>query len=215
MAVKLVTGPAEEPVSLAEAKSFLRVDSSSEDLFITSLIKAATQFAEKATGRVFITQTWDLTLDAFPFTAKQNAGWWDGMREGSIVDLVDRKGLIEIPKPPLQSITHLKTFDTGNAEATFDSANYFVDTQSTPGRLALNHGVTWPSTALRPVNGIQIRFDAGFGSATDVPQPIKQAILMLAAHWYENHEAIVTGTISKEVEFGTKALLQPYEVVRL
>jgi hypothetical protein len=196
-------------------KDFLRVDGTTEDALISSLIVAARQMAERMTGCVFISQTWELWLDVFPSQRRPGADWWDGMREGPLTDLTQAIRHIEIPKAPLQSVAFFKTFDTSNTESTFDAANYFVDSVSTPGRVVLNSGSVWPSTALRPANGICIRFVAGYGNASAVPEQIKQAIKMIAGHWFENREAVVTGTISKEVEFGAKALLQSFEVMRL
>ncbi|HDR1907263.1 TPA: phage gp6-like head-tail connector protein [Pasteurella multocida] len=43
--------------------------------------------------------------------------------------------------------------------------------------------------------------------------PIRQAILMTIAHWYEHREAVFTGTITKEIELGTWRLIQPYRIM--
>jgi hypothetical protein len=66
MPLQLITPAAEEPVSLAEAKRHLRVESADDDALIGSLISAARQSAETLTGRQFVTARWKLVLDSFP-----------------------------------------------------------------------------------------------------------------------------------------------------
>src|SRR5690242_18760477 len=58
----LIAGPGEEPVSLAEAKAFARIDGSDEDALVGALIAAARLHVESLTGRALITQTWRLVL---------------------------------------------------------------------------------------------------------------------------------------------------------
>ena len=153
MAFVLKTSPASEPVSLAEAKNFLRIIDIDDDALINSLIIAVRQKAETWMRRALITQTWTLWLDASP----------DGLN-------------LSIPLSPLQSVTYIKSYNLVNVASTFDVIKYFVDTASTPGRVALNDGQTWP-TALRRINAMEVEFVAGFGPASNVPETIKQGIL--------------------------------------
>ncbi len=153
MAFVLKTSPTSEPVSLAEAKNFLRIIDSDDDALINSLIIAVRQKAETWMRRALITQTWTLWLDASP----------DGLN-------------LSIPLSPLQSVTYIKSYNLVNVASTFDVIKYFVDTASTPGRVALNDGQTWP-TALRRINAMEVEFVAGFGPASNVPETIKQGIL--------------------------------------
>jgi len=190
MALKLITPPATEPVSLAEVKTHLRVDITDDDDLITALVVAAREYCEAFQNRAYITQTWELTLDEFPETP------------------------LVIPKPPLQSVSSVKYIDYEGTETVFDAANYIVDTSSEPGRLTLAYGVTWPTVTLQRLNGVKITFTAGYGdSASDVPQTVKQAILLLVGHWYENREASLVGSVSREIEFAVHALLWPERVV--
>lgn len=186
MGLKLITVPAIEPVSLPEAKLHLRVDIDDDDTAIVGQIMAARRWAEKATWRAFNTQTWELTLDAFP-----GVTW------------------IQLPWPPLQSVTSVKyTVDAGT-EYTYASSNYIVDVDNEPGKIVLKSTSTWPSDTLYPVNGVRIRFVAGYGDdAEDVPEHYRQAILLLLGHWYENREqVVVSGAVPKEVPLGVEALL--------
>jgi len=193
MALKIVTEPAAEPVTTAEAKSHLRVDISTDDTLIGSLITAARQMTEQITRRTLITQTWELTEDDWP-----------------------GGDTIVIPLPPLQSISSIKYTDDDGVEATFGTANYVVDTMSEPGRVRLTSGASWPSDTLQELNGVTIRFVAGYGTAgSAVPQAMRQAMLMLLGHWYENREAVLlSGAIPKEIPFAVDALLWPYRIFR-
>ena len=66
MTSTLIAGPGEDPVTLAEAKAFCRIDSSDEDALVEALIAAARLQVESLTGRALVTQSWRLTLDCAP-----------------------------------------------------------------------------------------------------------------------------------------------------
>lgn len=191
MPLFLVTAPAAEPVDLATAKAHLRVDIPDDDALITSLIATARQHAEAITRRALITQTWDLVLDAWPDD--------------------DR---IDIPLPPLQSVTSITYKDSAGAAYTVPATDYIVDTVSSPGRVVLGYGKTWPSTALYPAGAITVRFTAGYGDATAVPEAIKAAIKLLVAHFYENREPVVIGKAMNDLPLTIEALLWPFRVLR-
>lgn len=204
----LVTPPAAEPIALADAKLHLRVTTSSEDSLITSYIKAARVLCENYSQKAFVTQTWKLFLDGWPRSSKRDT-WWDGVREGSINDLFLVKRDLELPRAPLVSVTHIKVYDAAEVATTLDSDTYGVDSSSNPGRIYLQSGQTWPTVG-RPSNGIEIQYVAGYGSASDVPDDIKTAILMLIAHLYENR-----GDVDTELPTTVQALLGAHVKVRL
>ena len=56
---------------------------------------------------------------------------------------------------------------------------------------------------------------AGYGAATGVPQAIRQGILLLAAHFYENREAVSMEPGAAELPLGVAALWRPYRVLGL
>ncbi len=195
MALKLITASTVEPVTLIEAKTHCRVDGTDEDTLIAGLIVAAREYVEGYQNRALIAQTWELVLDAWP------AG-----------------NAIEIPKPPLQSITSIKYKNSDGTESTWEATNYIVDTDSYLGKVVLADGAAWPSDELHPAGAIRIRFVAGYppeGEGEDidyranVPQRVKQATLLLIGHWYENREAAVTGGnfSTKELPLAVDALL--------
>lgn len=186
-ALKLVTPPAVEPVAVAnDLKTHLRIDHTDEDTYLAGLISAARTVFEDLTGRALITQTWRLTLDAWP-------------------DDDD----IEIPRWPLQSVTSIVYYDTDGNSTTWSSNEYLVDTESEPGRVVLKDSFSWPGASLRSMNPIQITYVSGLGDdADDVSEQIKQAIRLLAAHYYENREPVIsTGSVPKEVPFTIESLI--------
>jgi len=165
--IKITTAPAAEPVTESEAKLHCRVDHSTEDAIFTRLIEVARIQCENISGRAFVTRTYTAMLDRWPSTP------------------------FELPYPPLASITSIKYYDdAGSAAATVSSANYYVDTNSEPGRVALVSGADWPSTTLRDINGVEIIYTAGYGNAAAVPDQYKQAMLLLIGHLYENRESV-------------------------
>jgi uncharacterized phiE125 gp8 family phage protein len=83
-----------------------------------------------------------------------------------------------------------------------------VDRAGTPGTVKTLYGQTWPPH-LRDDNAISVTWWGGYGaSGTSVPAAIRHAILMLVGHWYDGaRSGVLTGSISKEIEFGVKSLL--------
>lgn len=181
----LITAPTEEPVSVDELRAHLR-DVSDPDATLTRLIKAATEYVEGATGIALISQVRELTLDSWPMTG-DGLGWWDGEREGAISSGAPR--FVEFSRSPLISITSVTTFDEASSPSVWDASNYFADTGSRPGRLALNAGGVWP-VATRSAAGIKIRYVAGHADPESAPNDLALAVLQIAAHWYQNRELV-------------------------
>lgn len=185
MILKQTSAPATEPITITEAKLQCRVEiSDDDDLFNNIIIPGARQYIEDAARRAFITQTWRLSLDKWPDC-----------------------NYIQLPKPPLISVTSVTYTDNAGSATVLSSALYGVDTDSEPGRVVLNYGEVWPSNTLRTMNPIQIVYVAGYGAASAVPARFKQAILLLVGHWYENREGVMLGTISKEIELAVESLI--------
>jgi uncharacterized phiE125 gp8 family phage protein len=182
MALKLSVPPEAEPITLEEAKLHCKVEVDDDDDLIEALITAAREYCEGFQRRAYITQTWELWLDSFPSTP------------------------LTLPLPPLQSVDSIKYYDTDNIETEFEE--YYVDTNSEPGRLELNYGESWPTVILRDINSVCITFTAGYGGAGDVPQKVKQAILLIVSAWYENRENFIsTGAMPKDIPLGAASLL--------
>lgn len=209
-ALEEVTAPAVEPLTLTEAKDFLRVSGSDDDTLITSLIVAARLAVEQYTNRKLITQTWDLWMDDFPGTSRARSNETSGVYQASISTITGPKNSLELMISPLQSVTYLKTYDEDDADTTMTSTLYQVDTKGRRPRLSLKDGSVWPSTILRPTNGIQIRCVAGYGNAsTDVPQPLIEGVRHTLVHYYDCRGA--ASGVPKMV----MAMLNPYRVVNI
>ncbi len=184
-----LTAAGSEPVTVDEMKAQARLDTIPEgSSYMTGLIAAASEQARQITGRALITETWTLTLDAWPGSSA--CAWWDGMREGAIGMLEGESILIR--KAPFLAVSSVKTVAEDGTLTTWSSSNYFSAVENGFGRLTKVNGATWPDMAppVRQRSGIVITFTAGYGTlAADVPAPIRHAIKLIAAHMYENREA--------------------------
>lgn len=160
-----LTPPALEPVTVSEARNHLRIDNTNtqDDALIASLITTARQCAEQWLSRSLITQTWRLFLDHVP-----------------------TENIIELPRPPLISIEHIKSHNDADEETIFPAEAYLVDTARQPGRIILRSGASWPDPT-RSANALEIQFSAGYGTtAEDVPAAIRQGILIHVASLFSD-----------------------------
>ena len=194
MKVKLITGPSVEPVSYAEMDYHMRLttisgDLSNETTYVEGLITTARKYIEEMLGRKLIYQNWTYYLDEFPSESE-----------------------IELPFPTLSGVNSVKYYDTDITEYTLSTDDYVVDTESLTGRIVLKYSVSWPTTILHTSNPIHINYDCGYGAAaSDVPEPIKAAIKIMAADMYEQRETTIIGTISSTLKT-IDNLLIPYKV---
>lgn len=209
----LLTAPALEPVGETELMAHLRLNSELEAGLLHGHIRTARHLIESWTGRALISQSWRWFLDAWPQSREE--GWWDGVHQGAIGGTASR--FIELPKAPLRSIDSVVLFDDADVQTVWSAGNYFADIAGTPGRMMLRQGAVPPNGG-RAANAIQISFTCGFGDAPgDVPAPIRQAVMMLAAHYFENREALAglgSGGAAL-LPLGVQALLAPYRLARL
>lgn len=180
------TQPAVEPVTVAEAKAHLRVDTSDDDTYIGTLVTAARQWVEEYLDRSLVNTQWTMRLDSFPYE-------------------------IELPRPPIATsgtTTAVSvTYTLGSeATATLSTASYRVDRNSTPGVVRQLRSGTWPAN-LDDYNAVTVTWWAGYGaSGSSVPAAIRHAILMVVGTLYERRAA-ADNAGSVDVPFGVKALL--------
>lgn len=186
MILQVTGAPAEEPVTTAEAKAHLRIDIDDEDALLDGYLLVAREQCELMARRALVTQTLQLSLACWPYG-----------------------DCIQLPRPPLQSVTSVAYTDSDGNAGTMPSGDYIVDAASEPGRLILGYGKSWPSATLQPGPSIVITYVAGYGDAADVPQRYKQAIELMAGHFFENREEVVVlqGVTVAELPMGVKALL--------
>lgn len=203
MGIKLITAPVDEPITIEEAKNHLRVSGTDQDDLIGAFIEAARARVEEDIQRALITQTWELTRDWFDATS------------------VTSPTVITLPYSPVSALKRVSYVDSAGATQLLHdeigspplTSNVLLDSHSIPARIAPVAGGSWPAVEAR-INAVTIRYEAGYGANGDaVPAPIKQAILMLIGHWYENREAINVGNITNELPLAAQWLLAPYRLL--
>ena len=163
MALRLVTGPSTEPLTLAEAKAHLRVTTTDDDTYITALIVAARENVEQRLGRALYTQTLLRTLDAFP-------------------------DAIILRRSPIQSVSWVKYLDGNGVLQLLDAAAYSTDFESEPGYVVPAYGYVWPTT-YASINAVTVQYVASYTTTGAIPQTIKQWMLMRIGALYEIREA--------------------------
>lgn len=189
MAKKLIAAPGAEPITLAEAKLMTRATSNSEDTLFAILIAAAREECENELGRALITQTWDKYLDAFP----------DG---------------IELPMPPVQSITSVKYVDLDGTLQTLAASEYYLDDKQEPGWLVPAYGKGWPPTRDQ-ANAVIVRCVCGYGAdGTVVPQNIRNWMLVRINTLYEHRATVMEGGVVAKLDH-VDSLLDRYRVAHL
>jgi len=198
------TEPASEPITLAEAKSYLRVDSSGNDALITSLIVSARKLCEEHMQRAIMSQTLQLFIDT---REEIYDSLWEGMRTGPYLNYY--KNYIDLPMPTVTAVTHIKTYDDSDNASVFASSNYYVDNARQPARVVLRTGETFP-TALRVANAIEVQYVTGYANANSVPEPIKFSIYQVLTYLYEHRGDMYEGKTSLPVT--AAKLLSPYVV---
>lgn len=191
MGLVQLSGPDAEPLTLDEVKAHLRVDGVAEDALLQSLVLTSRLHIEAALGLGLMTQSWRLVLDAWP-----------------------HDGIVNLPIAPVQMVSEVRTIAQDGMPILVDSAGYELDATGRPARL-FSRNAWWPAPG-RKHAGIEIDLTAGFGpTASDVPEPVHQALLLLVAHWYEHRDPIEIGTPSAAVPHAVSRLLNPYRAVRL
>lgn len=181
--------PEAEPVTLAEAKVYLRLQGDSEDDMVASLIKAAREEVERATGTALIDQGWRAVLDAWP-----------------------ANGVAMLTPYPVKAVTSVTAYGSEGEAWAVNPADYFLDANSRPARL---HFEARPEP-LRVMNGIEIDFTAGFGEAgPDVPDLLRRAILLLVAHWYEFRAQVAAADQPVSYPAGYDRMIAGYKARRL
>ncbi|MBI9080837.1 MAG: hypothetical protein JEY79_14000 [Pseudodesulfovibrio sp.] len=168
--LKIITSPVVEPISLEMAKLQCRGIVAEDEPLIQAYIKAARCKGESLTRKQFVEAEYEMTLEA-----------WATME------------VIELPRPPLQSVEFVKVIDLDGVETTLDVATYEVVTDKLVGFVRSIDG--WPTGA-----SMTIKFKTGWpvtGESPDfiatTPEDIQTWILIRVAGLYEAPEAFVIG----------------------
>lgn len=172
--VRVVTGPQQEPVTLAEARLWARIDAddTSQDAMVMLLVGAMREYAENITGRSFIQRTLEVAYDCFP------------------------SHVINLPYPPLVSVSSISYLDTDGAWQVFSGGSpseFQVDTYHEPGMVWPLYLESWPNTRTE-LNAVRIRYVAGYSGPSAIPRALKIWMQARITTLYENREQIIVGT---------------------
>lgn len=187
---KATEEPIDNAISTADAKAFLRVDTSADDSVIADCIKAAEDYCQQEMGLALMDQEITVKIDGFPDVR-----------------------YLYLPMSNLLSVTSVSYIDSnGDTQAYTD---YTADTYSTPGRI-LNNAIVWPQTK-DVANAVTIVYRAGFkayetGLTNPVPNAVRQAMLMLITHFYDHRNGVMIGAgyVTEELALSVTALLAKY-----
>lgn len=167
----VVASVGDSPMTLAEAKKYLRIYHEEDDDEIPQLVNEAYGIVEARTGRMIRTYAGTLTLDRFPDS-----------------------GPIVLPRPPLTAVTALSYYDTANALQTISTAQ--VQTAAVPGLIHLPTTLTsWPATKER-LNAVTIAFTGG-GSE---PEQLRAAVRLLLNASYHDLEPAKAEQVNKRID---------------
>jgi uncharacterized phiE125 gp8 family phage protein len=183
----LIGAPTIEPVSLTDMKAWLREDGGDEDQLIQALIVSARMTLEAYTRRFFVTQSWRITLNAWPLDAL----------------------MLPIPFAPFQALSAIRIFDANDMAQTLAPISYRAPPASDGARVTFKSAPPAPG---RSVDGIEIDFSVGYGaSASGTPEPLRRAMMVLVAHWREKrgddaNDALPKGVIQLAAPFRRERL---------
>ncbi len=200
--LRRIVEPIVEPVSLAELKAHVRVETEDEDDYLLGLIMAARQYCERRVERCFVDTRLELKLDTFPAGIE-----------------------LPLPMPPFSPTESRQAIEVNYLNVTLQElavteavpvitsqpGTFLAHRASTPAVLTPNVNGYWPVTG--PIrSAVTIRWWAGYGdSGRAVPKPIRHAILMLAAHWYGQREAVAVNIgNAPSIPFGVDELLSMF-----
>ncbi len=187
MGLQRTVDPTEKILSLAQAKSHLRVNIDDDDNLILRLIDTATNYIEDFIRRALSPQTWEYTLNAFP------------------------NGNILLPMAPLQSVTDIKYIDEDGVEQTWADTEYDVFTNKMPGYVRLAYDKTYP-TIRSTQDAITITYVAGYATPEKIPPAIINAALLIIGHYYDHREDSQVGGSIVMIPAGAETLLYPHRM---
>lgn len=181
--------PDVEPVSLAIAKSHLRVTWGNDDDYVRELLAGARDAAERESGRQFVTATWVLTLDDFPRCGEAD-GWSSEIR---------------LPVGPAVAVDSIVYRDADGATQTLDADDYAVGAKT--GRVS--PVASWPTTDADQLENVTVTYRAGYGGAAQVPPAARAAILLiLADRWGNRGDNVSNSLADREIPAAARRLLR-------
>jgi uncharacterized phiE125 gp8 family phage protein len=220
----LITPPAGLPITLAQAKKHCRVEPEEveDDDYISALIQVANDFLDPAgdgwLGQALVEQQWQLTLDRFP-----GAGLYQRLNYPLVPYPFLDHLIIDLPYPPLISVDAFKYVDaSGVVQNMVQGTDYqltAVGAKKQKARLAPMPGSIWPLANPGQLDAVTVKFTCGYAPSNandgsqfgaNVPSPVKQAMLLMIGHFYENRLAVIAEpgrVMAIELPYGVEALL--------
>lgn len=178
------------PLDPATVKKHLRVRHAEEDTYLRELVLAALAAAELATHRQLLTATWELVLDGFP--------------EAGVPIL--------LPLGTWQATTQIDYTNSTGGTTIWDAAKYTTAGTREPAEVTPAYGQSWPSARRVPA-AVRVQWRCGYGGGeANLPTLLKHGLLMLVGHWYQNREAVVTGTIATELPLGVRHIFEQFRL---
>ena len=211
--VTVDTAETADVVSVTEIKRQLRIATSDStfDTMLGVVRDASISISKEYLNRSLVNRTLKLSLDTIPYQEDVIPDK-EGISVGPYI--TKRKRSVYLPFSPLGSVSSVITYDDSDTATTMSSSKYYVDTASEIGRVVLRTGETWPDM-LRVANALEVTYVAGYGAAaSDVPDSIRQGILILAAHLFENPDLVIRGDSVSQVPALVSACWNPYKVRR-
>lgn len=184
----LTTPPTVEPLSLAEAKAWLRLDTADEDATVSALIVAARSLVERSARRLLMRQEWRIPLDAWP-----------------------ADGVLPLPLAPVSAISAIRVLAADGTPSPVASTAYRLEGFRDPPLLVITGAVPTPG---RPRDGIEIDVICGFSDdPAAVPEPLRHAVRLLVARWFEHRGDTLSDALALPPDIAL--LLSPYRRPRL
>lgn len=189
MSLEVVTDLTSEPVTLEQAKAHLRLDTDDDDQLIVRSITAARQWIEGQTKKALGAKTFTQTVD-FDWPWKHGMQW------------------IDFEVNPVTAVTSITYVDGSSPNPTLSADDYIVVARNHNSYVTTAYGVDWPTLRNVP-EAVSITFTAGYST---VPEPLKQAVILLVTHMYEHRESFQAGQgqVMVDVPYTIEAMISPY-----
>jgi len=175
-----VSGEVGAAITVAQAKTHLRITHSDEDTYIEALTLVTTEWCEEFQRRVYVQRQVVDKFDVFPTVIRPR-------------------------RSPLISVDTLKYVDTNGDTQTWADTEYDVGIYKEPGRITPSYNKSWPDIRSE-INAITLTYQAGYANRASIPTEIKHAVKLMVGHLYENREAVGPVTM-KEIPLAARQLL--------
>jgi len=190
MTAVLMKPPAVEPVLLGEARAYLRLSNSDDDDLVSALISAARIHVERMIRQVLIDQEWKLFFDVWP-----------------------EDNVIRLTLNPIKSVKSIVIHTGHGCSMKLSDDDYVLDKHSFPARIMAVKRSFNPSSLF---SGVEVDVSVGYGNCgTQVPQPLRLAIMMLATRWYECRDGAFVIAVPSDINDTFNALISPYRMIRI